>query len=222
MLAELKCSHISFCARSLHCSTFLNTFLCAIHSTLRSFPKVILSSKVLKHSNKSCLSTGIPYKQLTVGVPKEIFENELRVALSPAGVDALVKQGFNVVVESGAGESAKFPDEMYAKAGANVKGVKDVLSSDIVVKVRGFIVAVGEGGRKMARIHNQCRCLCSVHLSFVMIKVIRIPLLSMDLDLKFILTFQIQCSLLYNPQKVLTLVPENSVKVVLHQLSSNV
>ncbi|GAA6101674.1 NAD(P) transhydrogenase, mitochondrial [Tachysurus ichikawai] len=79
---------------------------------------------------------GIPYKQLTVGIPKEIFENELRVALSPAGVDALVKQGFNVVVESGAGDSAKFPDELYSKAGATVKGVKDVLSSDIVVKVR--------------------------------------------------------------------------------------
>lgn len=41
---------------------------------------------------------GIPYKQLTVGVPKEIFQNEKRVALSPAGVQALVKQGFNVVV----------------------------------------------------------------------------------------------------------------------------
>ncbi|KAK7818712.1 hypothetical protein U0070_019256, partial [Myodes glareolus] len=43
---------------------------------------------------------GIPYKQLTVGVPKEIFQNEKRVALSPAGVQALVKQGFNVVVRA--------------------------------------------------------------------------------------------------------------------------
>lgn len=65
------------------------------------------------------------------------------MALSPAGVDALVKQGFNVVVESGAGEAAKFPDELYVRAGATVKGVKDALSSDIVVKVHGFIVAVG-------------------------------------------------------------------------------
>ncbi|KAI4879671.1 hypothetical protein NFI96_032000, partial [Prochilodus magdalenae] len=81
-------------------------------------------------------SQGLPYKQLTVGVPKEVHENELRVAISPAGVDALIKQGFNVVVESGAGEAAKFPDEMYAKAGATVKDVKDVLASDIVLKVR--------------------------------------------------------------------------------------
>lgn len=78
---------------------------------------------------------GIPYKQLTVGVPKEIFQNERRVALSPAGVEALIKQGFNVVVESGAGESAKFSDDMYAKAGASIKDVKDVFASDVLVKV---------------------------------------------------------------------------------------
>ncbi|PWA26732.1 hypothetical protein CCH79_00000814 [Gambusia affinis] len=79
---------------------------------------------------------GIPYKQLTVGIPKEIFQNERRVALSPAGVQALIKQGFNVVVESGAGEPSKFPDEQYAQAGATIKDVKDVLASDLLVKVR--------------------------------------------------------------------------------------
>uniref|UniRef100_A0A3P9NWY4 NAD(P) transhydrogenase, mitochondrial n=1 Tax=Poecilia reticulata TaxID=8081 RepID=A0A3P9NWY4_POERE len=82
------------------------------------------------------VQTGIPYKQLTVGVPKEIFQNERRVALSPAGVQALIKQGFNVVVESGAGEPSKFPDEQYAQAGATIKDVKDVLASDLLVKVR--------------------------------------------------------------------------------------
>lgn len=82
-------------------------------------------------------SAGIPYKQLTVGVPKEIFQSERRVALSPAGVQALIKQGFNVVVESGAGEPSKFPDEQYAQAGATIKDLKDVLKSDVVVKV-GF------------------------------------------------------------------------------------
>lgn len=78
---------------------------------------------------------GIPYKQLTVGVPKEIFQNEKRVALSPAGVQALVKQGFNVVVESGAGEASKFSDDHYRAAGAQIQGVKEVLASDLVVKV---------------------------------------------------------------------------------------
>lgn len=80
-------------------------------------------------------SPGIPYKQLTVGVPKEIFQNERRVALSPAGVQALIKQGFNVIVESGAGEPSKFPDEHYVQAGATIKDIKDVLASDVLVKV---------------------------------------------------------------------------------------
>ncbi|XP_067888846.1 NAD(P) transhydrogenase, mitochondrial-like [Heterodontus francisci] len=83
-----------------------------------------------------CQKPGIPYKQLTVGVPKEIFQNERRVALSPAGVQALVKQGFNVVVESGAGEASKFSDDQYREVGAKIMGTKEALGSDLVVKVR--------------------------------------------------------------------------------------
>ncbi|KAM4049223.1 NAD(P) transhydrogenase, mitochondrial [Anomaloglossus baeobatrachus] len=82
------------------------------------------------------IKPGIPYKQLTVGVPKEIFQNEKRVALSPAGVQALVKQGFNVIVESGAGDASKFSDDQYKEVGAKIQGTKEVLASDLVVKVR--------------------------------------------------------------------------------------
>lgn len=78
---------------------------------------------------------GIPYKELTIGVPKEIFQNEKRIALSPAGVQALVKQGFNVIVESNAGENSKFSDDHYRLAGARIQGTKEVLASDIVLKV---------------------------------------------------------------------------------------
>lgn len=56
------------------------------------------------------------------------------MALSPAGVQALVKQGFNVVVETGAGESSKFQDEQYAQAGATMKDLKDVFAADVLVK----------------------------------------------------------------------------------------
>uniref|UniRef100_A0A669E7D3 proton-translocating NAD(P)(+) transhydrogenase n=1 Tax=Oreochromis niloticus TaxID=8128 RepID=A0A669E7D3_ORENI len=65
-----------------------------------------------------------------------VLRSRKEVALSPAGVQALIKQGFNVVVESGAGESSKFGDEQYAQAGATIKDLKDVLASDVVVKVR--------------------------------------------------------------------------------------
>lgn len=62
------------------------------------------------------------------------------MALSPAGVQALVKQGFSVVVESGAGEASKFSDDHYRAAGAQIQGVKEVLASDLVVKVRAPMV----------------------------------------------------------------------------------
>ncbi|XP_038599427.1 NAD(P) transhydrogenase, mitochondrial [Tachyglossus aculeatus] len=104
-------------------ATFLRTF--STHQTLWS---------------QAPVKPGVPYKQLTVGVPKEIFQNEKRVALSPAGVQALVKQGFNVVVESGAGEASKFSDDHYRAAGAQIQGTKEVLASDLVVKVRAPMV----------------------------------------------------------------------------------
>lgn len=45
----------------------------------------------------------------TAGVPKETFENEKRVALSPAGVATLIKAGFQgILIEKGAGAGAKF------------------------------------------------------------------------------------------------------------------
>ena len=54
-------------------------------------------------------------------MPRETFENECRVALTPAGVAALRKAGFReVVVESSAGARANFNDEEYRAAGATV------------------------------------------------------------------------------------------------------
>uniref|UniRef100_A0AAQ6AAP8 NAD(P) transhydrogenase, mitochondrial n=1 Tax=Amphiprion ocellaris TaxID=80972 RepID=A0AAQ6AAP8_AMPOC len=76
------------------------------------------------------------YKDVVVGVPKETVQNERRVALSPAGVQALVKQGFRVQVESGAGDESKFSDQQYRDAGATITDVKGALGSDLVLKVR--------------------------------------------------------------------------------------
>ena len=73
-------------------------------------------------------------------MPKEIFKNEKRVALSPAGVEALVKQGFNVQVESGAGDHAKFSNDQYKVAGAKITDTKGAFNSDLVLKVSGTTV----------------------------------------------------------------------------------
>ncbi|GAB0133689.1 hypothetical protein EsDP_00002089 [Epichloe bromicola] len=81
-----------------------------------------------------------PYGQLTVGVPREVFPGERRMALTPANVALLLKKGFGrVLVERGAGTRAEFPDEAYEKAGATLAdGSPAVWSgSNIVLKVRG-------------------------------------------------------------------------------------
>lgn len=80
-----------------------------------------------------------PYSELTIGVPCESHPSERRVALTPQNTALLLKKGFkSILVESGAGHEAKFPDEAYAKAGATIVPLKqDVFDrSDIVLKVR--------------------------------------------------------------------------------------
>ena len=55
---------------------------------------------------------------LLIGVPKEVFPGEKRVATVPEVVEKLIKLGFGVAVESGAGEAANFTDDAYRGAGA--------------------------------------------------------------------------------------------------------
>ncbi|KAL2875296.1 hypothetical protein SGCOL_009459 [Colletotrichum sp. CLE4] len=84
----------------------------------------------------------VPYAQLAVGVPKEIYLNERRVALTPQNVALLLKKGFaKVIVERGAGAEADFPDEAYDRAGATlVEHPQQVWSNaDVVLKVRSPI-----------------------------------------------------------------------------------
>lgn len=71
-----------------------------------------------------------------VGVPRETFPGETRVALVPAVLPQLTKAGMDVVVESRAGESAGFADEQYATHGAEIGNRERVFKADIVVQVR--------------------------------------------------------------------------------------
>jgi len=72
-----------------------------------------------------------------IGVPREVFPGEKRVATVPEVVEKLIKLGFTVSVESGAGDAANFSDEAYRAAGATVVADAAQLwaSSDIVFKV---------------------------------------------------------------------------------------
>ena len=75
---------------------------------------------------------------MIIGVPKEIKEQEQRVALLPSGTNQLTKHGHSVLVESDAGLGSGYPDQDYIKAGAEiVEQAKDVFArADMIVKVK--------------------------------------------------------------------------------------
>ncbi len=75
---------------------------------------------------------------LLIGVPKETAPGEKRVATVPDVVEKLIKLGFGVAVQSGAGDAANFSDDAYRAAGADVLGSAAEVwaTSDIVFKVR--------------------------------------------------------------------------------------
>lgn len=83
---------------------------------------------------------GIPYSELTVGIPKERFPLEKRVAATPESVQRLVKPGFTVLVEDGAGETAHFSNADYEAAGAKIVTGDDPLQvwkdSNVILKLR--------------------------------------------------------------------------------------
>ncbi|MBU1237611.1 MAG: Re/Si-specific NAD(P)(+) transhydrogenase subunit alpha [Gammaproteobacteria bacterium] len=76
---------------------------------------------------------------VTIGVPREVFPGEKRVATVPDVVEKVKKLGFGVVVESGAGDGANFSDDAYRAAGAEIAGNAAELwaKADMVFKVRG-------------------------------------------------------------------------------------
>jgi len=75
---------------------------------------------------------------MRIGVPKEIHTGEKRVATVPEVAEKLIKLGFSVTVENGAGEGANFSDDAYREAGCNIAERSKVWSeSDIILKVRG-------------------------------------------------------------------------------------
>jgi NAD(P) transhydrogenase subunit alpha len=75
---------------------------------------------------------------LVIGVPREVFPGEKRVATVPEVVEKLIKQGFRVAVETGAGDSAQIADDAYRAAGAEIVSDRAQLwaMTDIVFKVR--------------------------------------------------------------------------------------
>lgn len=75
---------------------------------------------------------------MKIGLPKEIKDNEYRVGLTPAGVQALTAAGHTVYVQKTAGEGSGFKDEQYVKAGGQLLETADEIwgTGDMIVKVK--------------------------------------------------------------------------------------
>jgi len=77
---------------------------------------------------------------MRIGVPRELYTGEKRVATTPDVATQLIKLGFDVAVESNAGAAANYSDAAYEAVGCTVASVDEIWSdSDIVLKVRGPI-----------------------------------------------------------------------------------
>ena len=91
---------------------------------------------------------------MKLGVPKETFEGERRVAIVPAVIPQLTKAGCEVCVETGAGEAAGFPDAEYVAKGATLVSRDEAFQADIVAQVRGLGCAA-DGGRELTQVAKE-------------------------------------------------------------------
>jgi NAD(P) transhydrogenase subunit alpha len=87
---------------------------------------------------------------MKIGVIRETFAGEKRVASTPEVVAKLVKKGFEVVVERGAGEPSHFHDPQYLEAGAQLVDRSEALAADLVLSVRKPTAEIVEGLREKA------------------------------------------------------------------------
>ena len=75
---------------------------------------------------------------MKIGIPRELYSGEKRVATTPDVASQLIKMGFDVTVESNAGAAANYSDASYAAAGCSIATMDEIWTdSDIVMKVRG-------------------------------------------------------------------------------------
>ncbi|KAJ2901940.1 uncharacterized protein MKZ38_001241 [Zalerion maritima] len=116
------------------------------HASVISSPSSSSAIKATYSTEKETPPT-TPFSELTIGVPRETFPNERRVAMTPQNVTLLKKKGFSrILVERGAGTDAEFTNPAFEAAGATLVDAGAVWKeSDIVLKVRGPSVAEVDG-----------------------------------------------------------------------------
>ena len=74
---------------------------------------------------------------MIVAVPTESYPGERRVALVPASVPSLVKAGLDVIIQSGAGQAAGYPDQLFVEKGARIAAKReDAFAGDTILQIR--------------------------------------------------------------------------------------
>ncbi|MCS7004269.1 MAG: alanine dehydrogenase [Cytophagales bacterium] len=95
-----------------------------------------ITEELLQIQPQEKLAEVKPKKSLVIGIPKEIARGERRVPLRPEAVHLLVNDGFEILVETGAGNSCKHQDKEYSDAGARiVYSPKEVFECPIILKI---------------------------------------------------------------------------------------
>jgi len=153
---------------------------------------------------------------MRIGIPREIKIQEGRVALLPAAVAELVREGYEIFVEASAGQLSGFPDEQFRAAGAQlVDCAADVYAkSELIVKVKEPVAADLKHLRKdhllfsflhLAAEPQLTRSLQEIGLTAIAFETVtdeqqRLPLLMPMSDIAGRLATQIGCNLLHMPQ----------------------
>ncbi len=90
---------------------------------------------------------------MIVAAVKETFPGERRVALVPGVIAPLVKQGWEVRIEAGAGLAAGFPDAQYSEKGARLVSRDEAFAADCLVQVRALGANPVAGAADLPRFH---------------------------------------------------------------------
>ncbi|RZD36578.1 MAG: NAD(P)(+) transhydrogenase (Re/Si-specific) subunit alpha [Methanobacteriota archaeon] len=72
---------------------------------------------------------------MRIGIPKEKNNNETRVAIVPVSVPKLMKLGFDIIIEKGAGEKSGYSDSEYEKRGAKIATLENVMEAELVASI---------------------------------------------------------------------------------------
>jgi NAD(P) transhydrogenase subunit alpha len=125
---------------------------------------------------------------MVVGVPKETYPGERRVALIPADLAALARAGLTVVVERGAGIAAGFPDAAYERGGARIVPERETVfaEAELILQVRvcGANLLAGDADRSLLRRGQTVIGLCHPFTSAATARELAergVTLLSMEL-----------------------------------------